>query len=444
MVGTEGLVVLGLVAAGLGCLLGSVLSFWHSRARADRAEQRERELAAALGEAERARAVAETRAEELRRGMDEQKALFALAEQRLGHAFRALAAEALAANNSGFLSLAAEKLGAARRESDATLEARQKAIEGLLRPVADSLSRVDAKIQEIEKERGHAYGHLTALVGSLSTTQDKLMLETSNLVRALRAPAVRGRWGEIQLKRVVELAGMVEHCDFAEQVTLDGQDGRLRPDLIVNLPNGRHVVVDAKVPLEAYLRAVEAAADDAERRAELVRHAEQVRAHVLRLSSKGYWNELATTPDFVVMFLPSESIFSAALEEDPGLLEQGVSSRVLIATPTTLIALLRAVHYGWRQERLADNAQAISSQGRILHERLATLFDHVGKVGLGLERATEAYNAAVGSFDRMVRPAVRKLEELGASSKRTIGEPEPIEARPRALFSTSAGGDLAT
>jgi DNA recombination protein RmuC len=230
---------------------------------------------------------------------------------------------------------------------------------------------------------------------------------------------------------VVELAGMVEHCDFVQQATLEGQDGRLRPDLIVNLPNGRHVVVDAKAPLEAYLRAVDAGADEAERELELAHHAEQVRAHVLRLSSKSYWNELGASPEFVVMFLPSEGIYAAALQACPGLLEEGVASRVLIATPTTLIALLRAVHYGWHEQRLAENAQAISHQGRILHERLSNLFEHFARVGVGLGRATEAFNAAVGSFDRMVKPALRKLEELGASSKKTVGELEPLAIRPR-------------
>jgi DNA recombination protein RmuC len=421
MLDTALTLMVALVAAAAGGLVGWLWSAARERARAE----------TELRYAEQARVVAETEAVGLRRGLAEQKALLAHAEQKLGDTFRALAAEALAANNAGFLTLAAEKLGAARRESDLTLELRQKAIEGLLRPVEESLAKVDGKIQEMEKERGHAYGRLTALVGSLSATHEKLALETGNLVRALRAPEVRGRWGEIQLARVVELAGMVEHCDFVQQATLDGQDGRLRPDLIVNLPNGHHVVVDAKVPLEAYLRAVDAGADEAERHAQLARHAEQVRAHVLRLSSKSYWNELATSPEFVVMFLPSEGIYSAALQASPGLLEEGVGSQVLIATPTTLIALLRAVHYGWRQERLAENAQAISSQGRILHERLSNLFDHFARVGVGLGRATDAFNASVGSFDRMVKPALRKLEELGASSKKTVGEIEPLATRPR-------------
>jgi DNA recombination protein RmuC len=295
------------------------------RVTLSRGEAREHELGRDLAEAQKHRTVAETQVGELRRGLDEQKAILASAEKKLGDTFRALAAEALAANNEGFLTLAGEKLGAARRETDASLEARHKAIEALLKPVRDSLEKVDGNIREIEKERGHAYGRLNALVTGLATSQDKLAQETENLVRALRAPAVRGRWGEIQLKRVVELAGMVEHCDFVQQETLETTDGRLRPDLIVSLPNGRHVVVDAKVPLEAYLAAVDAAADESLRREHLLRHADQVRAHVLKLSAKSYWNELSNAPEFVVMFLPSEGIYHAALQESPDLIEQGAS-----------------------------------------------------------------------------------------------------------------------
>jgi DNA recombination protein RmuC len=248
----------------------------------------------------------------------------------------------------------------------------------------------------------------------------------------LRAPAVRGRWGEIQLKRVVELAGMVEHCDFFQQESLATEDGRLRPDMIVRLPGERNVVVDAKVPLEAYLDALATDSEEA-RREQMARHAAQVRAHVLKLSAKSYWAELPCTPEFVVMFLPSEAVYGAALQEMPSLIEEGVGKQVLIATPTTLIALLQAVHFGWRQERLAENAQAISGQGRELHGRLATLFEHWGKMGAALEKATENYNRAVASFEGRVRPAMRKLEELGAGSDKTSETLAAIETRPRVL-----------
>jgi DNA recombination protein RmuC len=396
------------------------------------AEDRAQVLAQELSAAQQARAVAETQSTELRRSLDEQKALLDGAKEKLGDTFRSLAAQALAANNQGFLTLAAEKLGAARKETEDSLAARQTAIDAMLKPVKESLDRVDGKIQEVERERGQAYGRLTELVRNLSESHSKLSAETGNLVRALRAPSVRGRWGEIQLKRVVELAGMVEHCDFFQQETLSTDDGRLRPDLVVRLPGGRHVVVDAKVPLEAYLEALEAPTEEA-RRAQLVRHAAQIRAHVVKLSAKSYWSELPCTPEFVVMFLPSEAMYSAALQESPSLIEEGVGKQVLIATPTTLIALLQAVHFGWRQERLAENAQAISVQGRELHARMAVLFEHWGKMGVALERATESYNRAIASFEGRVRPAIRRLEELGAASDKEPAVLEAIQTRTRVL-----------
>lgn len=395
-------------------------------------EDRAQALAHELSATQQARAVAETQTLELRRSLAEQRALLDSAEEKLGDTFRSLAAQALAANNQGFLTLAAEKLGAARQETEASLAARQAAIDTMIKPVKESLDRVDGKIQELERERGQAYGRLTELVRSLSESHSKLSSETGNLVRALRAPSVRGRWGEIQLKRVVELAGMVEHCDFFQQETLATADGRLRPDMVVRLPGGRNVVVDAKVPLEAYLEALDAETEEA-RRAQLVRHAAQIRGHVLKLSAKGYWSELPCTPEFVVMFLPSEAMYSAALQESPSLIEEGVGKQVLIATPTTLIALLQAVHFGWRQERLAENAQAISVQGRELHSRMAVLFEHWAKMGAALDRATDSYNKAVASLEGRVRPAIRKLEELGAASDKPSVVLEAIQTRTRVL-----------
>ena len=378
-------------------------------------------------------AVAETQASELRRNLADQKAVLEAAESRLGDAFRAMASEALAANNQGFLTLANEKLEAARRESDSALAARQQAIDALVKPVRESLERVDGKIQQIERERGQAYGQLTQLVRTMAETQDRLHAETGNLPRALRAPAVRGRWGEIQLKRVVEIAGMIEHCDFGQQQTLIGDDGgRLRPDLVVKMPGGRRVVVDAKVPLEAYLDALETN-DEEERRDRLVAHAGQVRSHVLKLGAKNYWTGLDDTPEFVVLFLPSEAMYSAALEQAPSLIEDGVARKVLIATPTTLIALLQTVHLGWRQEKLAESAKKISEQGRLLHDRLGTLVEHWSKLGGALGRATEHYNAAVASFETRVIPSVRKLEELGAGSTKSVGDLEAVDTRPRTL-----------
>ena len=402
------------------------------RATLSRGEARERELARELAEAQKHRAIAETQVAELRRSLDEQKAILDSAEEKLGDTFRALAAQALAANNEGFLTLASEKFGAARRETDASLDSRHKAIESLLKPVRDSLEKVDGNIREIEKERGQAYGRLNALVTGLASSHDRLAQETGNLVRALRAPAVRGRWGEIQLRRVVELAGMLEHCDFDQQPTVATDDGRLRPDLIVRLPNGRNLVVDAKAPLGAYLEALEAPTVEG-RAACLDKHAAQVRAHIQKLAAKSYWEQFGTSPEYVVLFLPGEMFYSAALERLPELIEEGVGQRVLLATPTTLIGLLQAVHYGWRQERVAENAQEISKCGRELHERVATLVEHFVSLGNSLGQSVKHFNLAMASFEGRVLVSTRRLEELDAKGKKEMPARPQIDARPRAL-----------
>jgi DNA recombination protein RmuC len=446
------------VAAGVGWVIGSAraraqgLSLLRGvegearaeKARADelarqlaaaegRGQQRARALEDELAQASTARAVAETQAAELRVRLAEQRELVETADVRLGDTFRALAADALAANTEGFLTLAAEKMKSARGESEASLAARERAIESLVKPVRESLEKVDGKIQELERERGQAYGRLIEQVRGLAAAHERLSTETGTLARALRSPTVRGRWGELQLRRVVELAGMLEHCDFGQQVTLVGDDERrLRPDLIVRMPGGRQVVIDAKVPLEGYLQAMEATSED-DRRARLRQHGAHVRSHLQKLSSKAYWAELSGTPEFVVMFLPGESIFGAALEDSPSLIEEGVGRRVLLATPTTLIALLQTIHYGWRQERLADNAEKISEQGRLLHERVATLVEHWERLGGALGKATEHFNAAAASFEGRVLPAARRLEELGAASKKSIATLPELEPRPRAL-----------
>jgi DNA recombination protein RmuC len=354
------------------------------------------------------------------------------AAEDLQNAFKALAADALKTNNSTFLQIAQETLKRFQSDAKGDLDARQKAVADLVTPVRESLTKVDAQIQQMEIARGEAYGDLKAQVQSLIVTQKELQSETGNLVRALRTPNVRGRWGEIQLRRVVEIAGMLSYCDFAEQETVNTDAGRFRPDLVVKLPGGKNVVVDAKTPLDAFLGAFESTDEDV-RRKSLLNHARQVRDHMETLSSKKYWEQFEATPEFVVMFLPGETFFSAALEQDPGLIEQGVLQRVIPASPTTLIALLKAVAYGWNQEKLARNAQQISALGKELHERLRKLAGHITAVGANLDRAVEAYNQAVGSLENRVLVSARKFAELGASVAEDIPELEPIETTARAL-----------
>jgi DNA recombination protein RmuC len=372
----------------------------------------------------------------------EKQALLEKTEARLADTFRALSADALKSSSEQFLHLAKSTLTNQTQAAGAELEKRKTAIESLVKPVADSLEKFESRIGDIEKARESAYSALREQVRALGEGQLGLQRETASLVKALRQPTGRGQWGEIQLQRVVELAGMQEHCDFNTQHHSTDDDGRrLRPDLVVKLPGGKSIVVDAKTPMDAYLDALEAG-DDAERDAHLQRHARQVRTHIQQLSSKNYTAQFPTAPEFTVLFLPSESFFSAALTVEPGLIERGVENGVILATPTTLIALLRAVAYGWRQEAVAENAREISKLGRTLHDRLGKLTEHFSKLGRSLGGAVDSYNKAIGSLETRVLPTARKFEELKATQeKAAIPDLERIDLIPRELTASENSGE---
>ena len=379
-----------------------------------------------------------TRLDEAEKAHAEKLKVIEEAQRSFSESLKGVAAEALAANNQNFLELARATLEKAVISGDGDLELRKQAVEQIVSPLKESLEKVDARILDLEKERAAAYAGLTEQVKMLASTHSQLQTETANLARALRAPAVRGRWGELQLRRVVELAGMLDHCDFAEQPTLENGDGKLRPDLIVKLPNGREIIVDAKVSLQAYLDSLDAPGDEA-RKAKIAEHAQQIRAHLARLAAKSYWDQLPTAPDFVVAFLPGEAFFSAALEQDPALIEYGVENKVLLATPTTLIALLKAVAYGWRQERIARNAQQISELGRQLHDRILTLAEHFGDLRQSLAKSVDAYNRAAGSLESRVLVSARRFKELSGAPGEEIPAAEPLDRTVR----EAAQGELA-
>jgi DNA recombination protein RmuC len=412
-----------------GLVVGAATIFLLRPGDAKRVERLQSELT----ETASARAALEAQLSAERAAGTEKIALLDEAQQKLSNAFAALSADALRNNNQSFLQLAKSTLETYQQAAKGDLEKRQIAIDETLKPVRDSLEKVDAKIAELEKSRTGAYAALNEQVRALSEGQVALRSETTNLVKALRSPAVRGRWGEIQLRRVVEMAGMQAHCDFFEQQTLTTEDGQLRPDMRVRLPGNKSIIVDAKTPLEAYLKAMDAP-DDETRRNFMTAHAQNVRTHIASLAKKSYWSQFKDTPELVVMFLPGEVFFSAALEADPALIEAGIEQNIILATPTTLIGLLRAVYYGWRQEAIAVEARAISDLGRDLYKRLADLSGHFFDLGKGLGGAVKAFNKAVGSLESRVLVSARKFKDLiSVTTESNIEVLEPIEQLPRAL-----------
>lgn len=437
-------IVIGLL---LGALLGALIATmkWQNKAQAvtqrlaiaeadlERSQQALTDFESgkeALNQARVTISQLETRLESEQKRMEEKLQEFAELKQQSIDTFKALSGEALKNNNQQFLELARETLGRFQQGAQGDLEKRQQAITELVKPLQETLKNVDGKIVELEKAREGAYASLREQIKSLSETQFKLQGETANLVRALRTPNVRGRWGEIQLERTVQFAGMVEHVDFVQQESTTTEEGRLRPDLLVNLPNGNRIVVDAKAPLSAYLEALETDEPTA-RLAQLQHHARQIRDHIKKLGSKQYWRQFEPAPEFVVLFIPGEAFFSAALEQDPELIEFGTSENVIIATPTTLIALLKAVAYGWRQEQIAQQARQISDLGRDLYERLATMGGHFEKLGNALDRSVRSYNESIRSLDTRVMVAARRFKELAPITDKEIGTLPTIESSPQ-------------
>lgn len=385
-----------------------------------------------LAEDRRAKVEALTRLEEAKKSFEEQKTLIDAMKAEMTDTFNALSKAALDSSNESFLTLASERLGKVVEETKGRLGEHQTAMGGMIKPLSEALQKYEEQLRLIEESRHKAYGSLAEQLRSVASTQENLQRETSNLVSALRKPQVRGRWGEMQLRRVAELSGMSMHCDFTEQLSVDTDKGRIRPDMIVHLPAEREIVVDSKVSLEAYLDAAAATAEE-EKKAKMEKHAQQVRAHMNKLGSKEYWNQFRRSPEFVILFIPGESFLSAAVEVDAALIEDGMQKGVIIATPTTFIALLRAIAYGWRQEQLTRNAQEVGMLGKELYERMTVMMRYFEDLGRAIERAIASYNKAVGSMETRVLPSLRKFRELGVSGAEEMPVLDQVDQSPRSL-----------
>jgi DNA recombination protein RmuC len=413
-------------ALAAGLLLGSLISWLIFRSRQRRLQESVESLNDRLKDQDALQA--------------ERESAFEAATSRLAKAFSDLSNQSLKANSENFLRLAEQNLGAQHERAKRELGDREQAVENLVKPIKDALHQSQAQIAALEKSRSEAYGGIKSQLETMQINQQSLTQETQNLVNALRRPEVRGRWGEITLRRLVELAGMVEHCDFQEQVHVSNDEKIIRPDMIVRMPDHRELVVDVKTPLDAYLEAIEAK-DDKQRKLGLERHARNVRDHVRKLASKTYWEQFPKSPEFVILFIPGDQFLSAALNEDPDLIEYSLSEQIILATPTSFVALLKAVAYGWRQLVLADNAQEIRKLAEDLYGRLTAFAGHMNKVGKQLASSVENYNRAVGSLERKVLPGARKFVELGIRPKKEIEQIEPLESLPRTMAESDSDDD---
>src|SRR5579862_4046002 len=421
-------------AAGLDGTVGELKRQYDALQQSARLSQQRFE------EEQKLRSSAEKDAESQKANLLEQRRLLDEAQQKLRDAFQALAGEALKASSDQFMELAKAKFDALQKEAEGDLEQRKQAIQSMVNPLETALKDLRSEVSRVESARQEAYGSLRSEVQLLATTNRELREETGSLVNSLKQPQVKGKWGELTLRRVVELAGMSPHCDFVEQQSVDTEEGRLRPDLIVHLPGGTQIVVDVKVPLHAFFKAV-SAQSDAEYREAMIQHASLVRDHIKGLSSKEYWKQFEPTPEFVVLFVPGESFFSAALEQDRTLIEDAIEKRVVLASPTTLIALLRAIAYGWKQQLVAENAEKIKNLGKELYDRVLKFTEHLSDVSKGLERANKAYNNAVSSFDSRLVPSARKFREMGVGSA-NVPDLDPIETSPRLPLSAPDPDEL--